>query len=245
MRLDKFLADCGVGTRSELKKRIRGGGITVDGKPVCKPETAVSPETSVVTVDGREVRYRKFIYLMLHKPAGYLSATWDRKQPTVLDLVPEEYLHFQPFPVGRLDIDTEGLCFLTNDGGLAHRLLSPVWHVPKTYFAKVSLPLAEEAKERFREGIVLPDGTKTKPAQLEMVSKTEALITIYEGKFHQVKRMVQAVGSEVTYLKRLTMGPLRLEDTLPVGAVRELTEAEQKDLFEAVTRKEEDHDSQD
>ncbi len=236
MRLDKFLADCGVGTRSELKKRIRGGGVTVDGVPVCKPETAISPETARVAVDGKEVRYRQFVYLMLYKPAGYLSATWDKKQPTVLDLVPEEYLHFNPFPVGRLDIDTEGLCLLTNDGALAHRLLSPAWHVAKTYYAKVSAPMTNADAERFREGITLADGTKTKPAELEIISGEEVLITIYEGKFHQIKRMVQAAGSSVTYLKRLTVGPLCLDDALPVGAVRELTEEEQADLRRAAQR---------
>lgn len=225
MRLDKYLADCGIGTRSEIKKMIRSGRIRVEGAVKPRPEMQVEPETVRVLADGEPVNYRKYIYLLLNKPKGYLSATWDARQPTVLDLVPEEYLHFEPFPVGRLDIDTEGLCLLTNDGQLAHRLLSPNRHVPKTYAAEIDGRVTEEDAAAFEQGVVLDDGYLTKPAKLEILSAgeiSEIQVTITEGKFHQVKRMFEAVGKKVVALKRISMGELKLNPAMRTGEIREL-----------------------
>ncbi len=233
MRLDKFLADCGLGARSELKKQIRKGLVRVTGMENLRPETQIDPETAEVFVNGVPVVYREFIYLMLNKPQGYLSATRDGKLPTVLDLVPEEYRHFEPFPVGRLDIDTEGLCLLTNNGQLAHRLLSPTHHIPKTYFAKISGKVTEKDVIAFQKGVLLDDGYKTMPAELSILtSQEESLIevTICEGKFHQVKRMFQAIGKEVLYLKRIRMNHLPLDPDLALGEIRELTPDECEQL---------------
>lgn len=229
MRLDKYLADCGVGTRSEIKKWVRQGLVQVKGVEKPKPETQIDPKTAEVTFQGESLRYREFIYLLLNKPAGYISATWDAKLPTVLDLVPEEYLHFESFPVGRLDIDTEGLCLITNDGQLAHRLLSPNKHIPKTYRATVAGCVTEADKEAFLQGVTLDDGYKTKPAQLTILSAgevSEIELIITEGKFHQVKRMFEAVGKTVTYLKRTAMNCLCLPEDMELGEIRELTEEE-------------------
>ena len=242
MRLDKFLADCGIGTRSEIKKLIRSGTVAVGGVLVPKPETQIDAETAEVSLMGKRVAYRKHIYLLLNKPAGYISATWDKKLPTVLDLVPEEYLHFEPFPVGRLDVDTEGLCLLTNDGQLSHRLLSPKSHVPKIYEATIDGCVTQEDVDAFFMGVVLDDGYKSKPAKLEILfagETSEIRLTITEGKFHQVKRMFEAVGKKVTYLKRIAMNRLWLDPTLAPGAVRELS------LQELQLLEENDHDFQD
>ncbi|MBR5152882.1 MAG: rRNA pseudouridine synthase [Clostridia bacterium] len=225
MRLDKYLADCGAGSRSEIKKMIHKGFVTVDGVPCPKPETQLNPETAVVTLHGITLQYKKYIYLLLNKPQGYVSATWDKKLPTVLDLVPEEYLHFEPFPVGRLDIDTEGLCLLTNDGALAHRLLSPKSHIPKTYEATVEGVVTEKDTDAFRQGVTLDDGYLTKPAELEILKSdtiSQIRLTIYEGKFHQVKRMFEAVGKKVIFLKRIAMHRLWLDESLESGELREL-----------------------
>lgn len=229
MRLDKYLADCGIGTRTEIKKLIRHGGVQVKGTEHLKPETAVDPETAEVYVNGIKLKHQKFIYLMLNKPRGYISATWDARQPVVLDLVPEEFLHFEPFPVGRLDIDTEGLCLLTNDGQLSHKILSPKSHIPKTYFAIVFGEVSEADVKAFKKGVVLDDGYVTKPAELKIIKSgevSETELTITEGKFHQVKRMFEAVGKKVTYLKRISMNRLRLDEDMEIGDIRELTEDE-------------------
>ena len=239
MRLDKYLADCGAGSRTEIKKLIRSGKVTVAGMAKVAPETQIEPETAEVSLQGERVVYRKFIYLLLNKPAGYISATWDKELPTVLNLVPKEYLHFAPFPVGRLDVDTEGLCLLTNDGQLSHRLLSPKNHVPKTYEATIDGCVTKEDQEIFLQGVVLSDGYKTKPAILEILSAAEVSkirLTITEGKFHQVKRMFEAVGKTVTYLKRIAMNRLTLDPDLKPGQIRELLPAE-LELLE-----EKDHD---
>ncbi len=235
MRLDKYLADCGVGTRSEIKRMIHKGLVAVSGLERPKPESQVNPETVSVKVNGVPLVYREFIYLMLNKPAGYVSATWDKRLPTVLDLVPEEYLHFEPFPVGRLDIDTEGLCLLTNDGQLAHRILSPKKHIPKTYEATVEGTMTEEDALAFQKGVVLEDGYQALPAELEILEQGEVSrirLTIFEGKFHQVKRMVEAVGKRVTYLKRVSMNRLQLPSELALGELRELTPEELHELEE-------------
>lgn len=229
MRLDRFLAECGLGTRTEVKKIIRTGAVSVNGKCVSKGDVHVEPKTDEVEVFGKVIEYREFIYLMLNKPQGYISATRDGRTLTVMDLVPEEYLHFEPFPVGRLDIDTEGLLLLTNDGNLAHNLLSPRKHIPKTYIAEVLKPVIKEDIYSFSQGVILDDGYKTLPAELRILSDSEpymAEITISEGKFHQVKRMFEAIDNKVLYLKRIKMNRLSLDESLELGEVRELTEDE-------------------
>jgi 16S rRNA pseudouridine516 synthase len=233
MRLDKLLAHSGYGTRSEIKLLVKRGGVQVNGKKAKDSGQQVNPERDEVLADGEKVVYREFVYLMLHKPPGYVSATEDTRDPTVLDLIGAEYSHFDLFPVGRLDKDTEGLLLLTNDGKLAHELLSPKKHVPKTYFAQVSGgPVGVEDAEAFREGVRLDDGYVTLPAHLTILEPGDAGIearielTIMEGKFHQVKRMFEAVGKKVVYLKRISMGSLSLDHTLALGAYRELTEEE-------------------
>lgn len=226
MRLDKYLADCGAGTRSEIKKMIRAGRVQVSAVDSPRPETQVDPATANVLLDGAAVRYQKYVYLMLNKPAGYVSATWDRNLPTVLDLLPEEYRHFQPFPVGRLDIDTEGLCLLTNDGQLAHRLLSPGRHIPKTYYVELDAPATARDARAFAAGLTLEDGYVTKPASLTILPDARAEVVIEEGKYHQIKRMFACVGRHVRYLKRIKMNRLPLDETLLPGAMRELTQQE-------------------
>ena len=238
MRLDKYLADCGAGTRSEIKKIIKSGGVQVLGVEKPKADLQIDPETAGVILWGKKLVYRKFIYLMMNKPQGYISATWDKKLPTVLDLVPEEYQHFEPFPAGRLDIDTEGLCLITNDGQLAHRLLSPVSHIPKIYTVQINMPVTKEDIEAFKKGITLDDGYLCKPALLEMMDDaTSVRVTITEGKFHQVKRMFEACGKKVLYLKRIAMNQLLLDENLELGEVRELTNEE---ILLLDTKKEED-----
>ncbi|MCS7460122.1 rRNA pseudouridine synthase [Paenibacillus doosanensis] len=234
MRLDKLLAHTGYGSRSEIKALVKHGAVRLNGKPVKDSGVQVNPERDQVTVNGETVQYREFIYLMLNKPQGVISATEDARERTVLDLLDEQYSHFAPFPVGRLDKDTEGLLLLTNDGKLAHQLLSPRKHVPKTYFAEVEGAVTEEDGESFREGVTLDDGYVTMPGRLTIlrqgdpaagiVSKIE--LTIMEGKFHQVKRMFQAVGKRVVFLKRISMGPLLLDEYLLPGEYRELTQEE-------------------
>ncbi|WP_417899267.1 16S rRNA pseudouridine(516) synthase [Bacillus haimaensis] len=229
MRLDKLLANSGYGTRKEVKKLLKTGVVKVDGKVVKDAKVHVEPEEQEVTVLDDVVEYREFIYLMMHKPPGFLSATEDHRQETVVDILQEEDKIFEPFPVGRLDRDTEGFLLLTNDGQLAHQLLSPKKHVPKTYYAKIDGEVTEEDKAAFREGVTLDDGYETLPAELKILSagpQSEIEITIVEGKFHQVKRMFQAVGKTVTYLKRLSMGPLELDPDLELGEYRELTDEE-------------------
>lgn len=226
MRLDKFLAECGLGTRSEVKKLIRSGAVSINGNSATKADLKTDPENDLITVFGEKVLYRKYIYLMLNKPDGYISATRDGRLPTVLELVPDEYKHFNPFPVGRLDIDTEGLLILTNDGALSHRLLSPKSHVPKKYFARLAKPVCDDDISNFADGVTLDDGYKTMPAVLCPLDDSYAEITISEGKFHQVKRMFEAVGNSVLFLKRIQMNRLPLDEHLALGKVRELTNEE-------------------
>ncbi|MBE7031071.1 MAG: rRNA pseudouridine synthase [Ruminococcaceae bacterium] len=226
MRLDKLLANCGLGSRKEIKALMRKGAVTVDGAPVSDPATHVDPERQAVTLNGQTVHYREFVYLLLHKPPGYVSATFDRHLPVVTELVPPEYAHFDVFPVGRLDIDTEGLLILTNDGAFSHRVLAPASHVPKTYYARVEGELSSEHIHQFAQGITLDDGYQCLGAELTLLSPTEAQVTIHEGKFHQIKRMFAAVGAEVIYLKRISFGALTLPDDLKCGKICELTEEE-------------------
>ncbi|OXM16883.1 pseudouridine synthase [Paenibacillus herberti] len=305
IRLDKLLSSMGHGSRAEIKRVIKAGRATVDGKPEKDSGRIINPDLQVVALDGETVMYREKIYLMLHKPPGVISATEDSRERTVIDLLAPEDRVLEPFPVGRLDKDTEGLLLLTNDGQLAHELLSPRKHVTKTYEALVRGPEAvgEWERERFRQGVELDDGYVTLPAELEILSwkpqepdveagegegisldkaaevdkngvdvansdsnrggagdalfadeeenaknggvddglNTDAedggaaiissiRLTIHEGKFHQVKRMFQAVGGKVIYLKRISMGPLVLDEELPIGSYRELTEDELSQL---------------
>lgn len=231
-RIDKVLGNLGIGSRTEIKKMVKQGRITLNGEVIKDSGKQCYPEQDLIAVDGVEVVYKEFIYLMLHKPAGVISATEDKYDKTVLDLISSHDRVFDPFPVGRLDKDTEGLLLLTNDGQLAHDLLSPRKHVPKVYEAKVTGPLKQEHIQLFEQGVTLDDGYVTMPAALTIVEQGDEehhsfiSLTIAEGKFHQVKRMFQAVGCEVVYLKRVAMGQLKLDETLPKGKYRELTEAE-------------------
>ena len=209
---------------------VRQGRVLVDGKPAPAADMKVDPQTAVILLDGEPLGYEKFTYVMLHKPAGVLTATEDRRQETVLDLLPPELRRRALSPVGRLDKDTEGLLLLTNDGQLAHRLLSPKSHVDKVYYARVDGALEPGDIAAFAAGMTLGDGLECLPAGLEILSPTEALVTLREGKFHQVKRMLAARGKPVLYLKRLSMGRLRLDPALAPGAWRMLTEEERSAL---------------
>jgi len=228
IRLDKYLADMGVGTRTEVKKYIRQGKVKIDGQVMKSPEKKVDVETQTVSYLDKNLSYETFEYYMLNKPAGVISATTDEKEKTVIDLISSKKRK-DLFPVGRLDKDTEGLLLITNDGELAHRLLSPKKHVDKVYYAKIKGVVTEEDIKAFAEGVSLGQGEMAKPALLEiMVSDeiSEIQLTIQEGKFHQVKRMFLAVGKEVIYLKRLSMGSLILDKNLPLGGYRPLKKEE-------------------
>ena len=233
IRLDKYLADMGKGTRSQLKEAARKGRIHVNGEVVKKADMKVKVPGDTVTFDGVPVSYVTMEYYMLNKPQGVVSATEDNRYQTVVDLIDEKNRK-DLFPVGRLDIDTEGLLIITNDGPLAHRLLAPKKHVDKVYFAVCDGHVPDSAVKDFAEGILLPDGLKCLPAKLEILKKTtqdekpvtEVHLTIREGKFHQVKRMMEAVGCPVLFLKRLTMGPIVLDPELKTGEYRPLTEKE-------------------
>ncbi len=232
IRLDKYLADMGVGTRSEVKKYIKQGKIAVDGCIVKVAELKVDAEKQSISYLGKTIGYEEFEYYMLHKPAGVISATSDAKEKTVVDLILDKKRK-DLFPVGRLDKDTEGLLIITNDGDMAHRLLSPRKHVDKTYFARIAGRVTQEDVIAFRNGLSIGQGEMAKPAVLEILQAdetSEIKVTIQEGKYHQVKRMFQAVGKEVIYLKRLSMGSLVLDDTLPLGAYRRLTREELEEL---------------
>lgn len=229
-RLDKIISATGKKSRREVREMVRQGRVLVDGKPAPAADMKVDPQTAVILLDGEPLGYEKFTYVMLHKPAGVLTATEDRRQETVLDLLPPELRRRALSPVGRLDKDTEGLLLLTNDGQLAHRLLSPKSHVDKVYYARVDGALEPGDIAAFAAGMTLGDGLECLPAGLEILSPTEAFVTLREGKFHQVKRMLAARGKPVLYLKRLSMGRLRLDPALAPGAWRMLTEEERSAL---------------
>ena len=226
IRLDKWLADAGVGTRSQVKEYLKKGRIRVNGETVKKPETRISEETDEVSFDGEILSRPGLAWYMFHKPAGCITAARNGRTETVMDYfaeAPEKGLA----PVGRLDKDTEGLLLLTNDGGLAHRLLSPAHHVNKVYYVEVDGQLDQEDRAVFRRGLVLRDGTVCLPAELTVLDPpSQGLITLEEGKYHQVKRMLAARGKPVTYLKRLSMGPITLDPDLPLGAWRPLNRGE-------------------
>ena len=230
MRLDKYLAEMGAGTRSELKKAVRAGRVTINGVKV-KDSSIHVGEDDVVSMDGKEIKYERFLFYLMNKPAGVISATEDPRERTVLDLIGGQQRRGL-FPVGRLDKDTEGLLLITNDGELAHRLLSPGRHVDKVYFARLDGPVGERERELFAQGLRVDETLTAMPAVLEILEPAnEVRVTIREGKFHQVKRMFAAVGREVLYLKRLSMGPLTLDNGLAAGAYRRLTEEEESAII--------------
>ena len=230
MRIDKYIAGCGYASRKDVKKLIKQGLVFIDGE-VCKKPEEQTDENSIVEVDGERLIYREFVYLMLNKPQGCVSAVYDKNYPVVTKFVPEEYAHFEVYPVGRLDIDTEGLLILTNDGQFAHEMTSPKKDVYKRYFAVLDKPMEEKDVEIFAGGMEFKEFT-AKSAKLEITENpNEVYIEIAEGKFHQVKRMCERVGKTVTYLKRVAIGNLKLDKSLEKGEVRELTKDELDMLY--------------
>ncbi len=227
IRLDKYLADMGQGTRTEVKKAIKKGKISVNQEIIKSPEYKVDTQTDVVLSDGKEIVYEDMVYYMLNKPQGVISATEDRREKTVLDLIKDKNRK-DLFPVGRLDKDTEGLLLITNDGELAHHLLTPKKHVDKKYFVRLKTSLSEEDRKRLEEGVDIGEDKLTMPSRVFLLNeeKDEAEIIICEGRFHQVKRMFHAVGNEVVFLKRLSMGSLVLDEKLLTGEYRLLTPEE-------------------
>jgi 16S rRNA pseudouridine516 synthase len=229
MRLDKFLADAGIGTRSEVKKIIKSGRISVNLATVKTADIHVDPSADIISLDGSPVAYEENTYLLFHKPSGCVTAKSDDRLPTVMDCFPEN-MRDKLSPVGRLDKDTEGLLIITDDGALNHRLTSPAHHVKKTYFARLDAPVPASAVELFKSGVDIGDKTLTRPAELTVLPEgCEAELTISEGRFHQVKRMFEAVGCRVIYLKRLSMGTLTLGD-LKCGEYRKLLPEEVEKL---------------
>ncbi|WP_440896144.1 pseudouridine synthase [Amphibacillus sp. Q70] len=229
MRLDKLLSNSGYGSRKEVKQLLKLGQVTVNDQVIRIGKEHVNPEGDAIFVNGDQVIYEEFVYYLLHKPAGVISATEDFKEKTVLDLLRSSDQLKAPFPVGRLDKDTEGLLLLTNDGKLAHHLLSPKNDIGKTYFAKIDQEVTEEDQLAFKQGLILDDGYQTKPADLvilETGSNSEIELTITEGKFHQVKRMFESIGKRVLYLKRIAIAGWKLDEELKKGEYRRLSEAE-------------------
>jgi 16S rRNA pseudouridine516 synthase len=230
-RLDKFLCDSGVGTRSQVKLLLKSGRITVNGKPEKDPGKKIDPAKDEICFDGERLGGARKVVLMLHKPAGYITATEDKEQKTVMELLPPEYKHMDLKPVGRLDKETEGLLLFTGDGDLLHRLISPKKEVPKIYYARHEGEAGDADVEAFAAGLTLRDGTECLPAKLEPLGPGESRITVCEGKYHQVRRMMASRGMTVSYLRREEEAGLTLAE-LPLGKVRELTEAEMKTLGE-------------
>ncbi|MGL5646230.1 MAG: pseudouridine synthase [Clostridium sp.] len=229
-RLDKIISNLGFGSRKEVKTLVKKGFVEVDGVVVKDSNVKVNPDEAIIKVNGEELYYREFIYLMMNKPDGVISATYDNRDTTVVDLLHVDYQAFEPFPVGRLDKDTVGLLLLTNDGELNHRLIAPKWHVDKVYFARIDKKVTEEDVKAFKDGITLDDGYECKEAKLEILKAdedgSEVNITIQEGKFHQVKRMFEARDKKVVYLQRTEFGGLLLDRDLEEGEYRELTDEE-------------------
>ncbi len=239
-RLDKVLSNFGFGSRTEIKSAVKKGLVTVDGVIIKDSSLHVDPAVSTIFMNGIKLEYRKYIYLMMNKPQGVISATTDTRQKTVFDIMPEEYKCFDLFPAGRLDIDTEGLVLMTNDGQLAHEILSPKKHVTKQYYARVQGRVEQGDIDAFEQGVTLDDGYNTLPAILEIIKSddiSEIKLSIVEGKFHQVKRMFEAVGKKVVYLKRLSMGMLKLDESLGLGECKELTEADVELLRASVQKR--------
>lgn len=225
-RIDKLISSQGKYTRSEVKKLIREGRVTVDGKVVSRPETKADADRQVIAVDGESLSYKKHLYIMLNKPKGVISASRDDRETTVVDLVPAELQRNGLFPAGRLDGDTTGFVLITDDGDFAHRILSPKNHIQKTYHAELAEEITEETIAAFRKGVKLSDGTLCLEAELRSLGGRQAEIKICEGKYHQVKRMFAALGNKVLALKRTAMGNLPLDESLAPGECRELTDEE-------------------
>ncbi|KHD36999.1 pseudouridine synthase [Clostridium acetobutylicum] len=237
-RLDKIISNMGYGSRKDVKKIIKDGRVNVDGEVVKDNNKQVDPQKSKIIVNGEEISYKKYIYLMMNKPDGVISATSDDYDKTVIDLLEVEDQVFEPFPIGRLDKDTVGLLFLTNDGDFNHRLISPKWHVDKVYYAKIDKDVTSEDVVAFKEGIVLDDGYKCMSAKLEVLNNSkegsEVKVTVREGKYHQVKRMFEAQGKKVVYLKRISFAGINLDENLEEGEYRELTEDEMKAIKQKI-----------
>lgn len=232
IRLDKFLADCGCGTRTEVKKEIRKKTVTVNGKTASDGAEKINPDKDKVLWQGKKLCYSKFQYIMLYKPAGCVSAVKDNLHKTVMDLLPDN-IHKNMAPAGRLDLDTEGLLLITDDGELVHSLLAPGRHVEKTYYARIQGRVTSNEVRIFARGVDIKDKEPARPARLEILNadqQSEILLTITEGRFHQVKRMFQAVNMEVLYLKRISMGSLQLDESLHPGEYRFLTHGEVENL---------------
>jgi len=241
-RLDKILVHMNVGSRSDIKKMARQGMIEVNGEIIRDSSLHFNAEEANIQVDGRPIKYTRFVYWLMNKPQGVITATRDGRERTVCNLLSEEDFLFEPFPIGRLDRDTEGFLLLTNDGELSHFLLSPKFHVPKTYYLEVKGILKQEMVDACLQGITLDDGYLTMPSELKILlveeTSSTAELTIHEGKYHQVKRMMEALGCEVTYLKRTSFGPLQMDANLALGAYRPLSDAEITALRKAVDQDE-------
>lgn len=228
-RIDKILANLGYGSRKDIKKNIKSGMVKVNNEVIKDNSIKIDPYKENIKFNNKKINYRKFIYLMLNKPSGVISATEDNHSKTVIDLIDDEYKAFNPFPVGRLDKDTEGLLILTNDGDLAHKLLSPKKHVDKKYYVKVEGYLDKNDKTAFKEGLDIGEKNITLPAELDIKKSneiSECYVIIREGKFHQIKRMFISLGKKVIYLKRISMGNVELDSNLKLGEYRELTSKE-------------------
>lgn len=229
-RIDKILSNLGHGTRKEVKGLLKKGRVEVDGVIASDSAMKIDPDTSIIKLDGEEINYRKYIYLIMNKPAGVVSATVDNHDETVIDLLDEQYHSFKPFPIGRLDKDTVGLLLITNDGELNHKLIAPKNHVDKVYYAEINKFIDEKDVKTFKNGVVIDDGYKCMPAILEVIKAnengSEVMVTIQEGKFHQVKRMFESVDKKVVFLRRMSFGPLKLDESLSEGQYRELTDDE-------------------
>ncbi|MBU3214805.1 pseudouridine synthase [Clostridium estertheticum] len=229
-RIDKILSNLGHGTRKEVKALLKKKKVEVDGVIATDSAMKVDPEKAVIKVSGDEINYRKYIYLVMNKPSGVVSATVDRNDETVIDLIDEQYRAFKPFPIGRLDKDTVGLLLITNDGELNHKLIAPKNHVDKVYYAEINKFIDASDINTFKKGVVIDDGYKCMPAELEVLTAnengSEVMVTIQEGKFHQVKRMFESVNKSVMFLRRVSFGPLKLDEDLVEGQCRELSENE-------------------
>ena len=225
IRLDKLLSEMGAGSRKEVTKYIRSGSVTVDGEIIKSPDTKVSESADIVCM-GEKIKYKQFFYIMLNKPQGYVTATKDNVNPTVLELIDDELLAKRVSPAGRLDIDTEGFVFLTDDGALNHKITGPKGHVRKRYYVELEKPLSEEQKDKLEKGVTLDDGYLTRPAKMEIINEHSCYLDLWEGKFHQVKRMFASVSNKVVYLKRTIIGSLPLDENLEPGEYREITDEE-------------------
>jgi len=229
-RIDKILSNLGHGTRKEVKALLKKGQVEIDGVIASDSAMKVDPDKAVIKVSGEEINYRKYIYLIMNKPSGVVSATVDKNDETVIDLIDHEYRAFNPFPIGRLDKDTVGLLLITNDGELNHKLIAPKNHVDKVYYAEINKFIDAGNVDTFRKGVVIDDGYKCMPAILDVINAdengSEVMVTIQEGKFHQVKRMFESIDKKVVFLRRVSFGPLKLDENLGEGQCRELSEQE-------------------